>query len=347
VTGALKVLVVHDYAADRDAVRQVFDELEAGVVEAGSVSGALAAARACEFALFVVDVRVAIASGCKLAVALRREARAEDVPILFLTTDAWEGQHGAEAAGLAPVDFMPAAPLDAVTLQHKSSMFLEIQQARNELRANIARLESENHALRSQRDEFVREREHLVQQCTHDELTALPNRSLFDDRLQGAVQRARHLNRKFALIYLDLDDFKVINDQHGHAIGDEVLLVVGRRLAQGLRGSDTVARLGGDEFAALVENIDSADTAVRAGESMRSLIMAPIVLESQRGSGLGRLRLTASAGVVIYPDDSTRPEDLLELGDRAMYAAKRAGGGVRLASSRAGGLRLVESIKTR
>jgi diguanylate cyclase (GGDEF)-like protein len=164
--------------------------------------------------------------------------------------------------------------------------------------------------------------------ATHDPLTGLPNRALFYDRLALATKRTIRrntggLNWKVAIMYMDLDKFKDINDNFGHESGDKVLRQLAPRLRKSLRQSDTVARLGGDEFAFVLEGIiDPADCLFITQKILRSL-QDPDLLNG------GSYSLSASIGISIFPDDSEDLEQLIKYADQAMYAAKRQDGHVR------------------
>lgn len=151
----------------------------------------------------------------------------------------------------------------------------------------------------------------------HDMLTGLCNRIRFEDRLQHAIARARRENRCFALLFLDLDGFKEINDTYGHHKGDEVLTIIGKRLAGALRESDTTARMGGDEFAALLEGDVTIAGASGVAEKVIAAIDTPL-------PGLS-LTVSASVGLALYPQDGTDADTLLRCADQAMYRAKRLG----------------------
>ncbi|MFL5781652.1 MAG: diguanylate cyclase domain-containing protein [Thermoleophilaceae bacterium] len=151
----------------------------------------------------------------------------------------------------------------------------------------------------------------------HDELTGLPNRTLFRDCAQDAIRRARRQDVPGAIMILDLNGFKRVNDALGHAAGDELLREVAGRLRASVRGSDTVARLGGDEFAILLAGPVSAATAREAAYGIADRIARPIALGGAE-HGVG-----ASIGIVRFPEDGEDLETLLERADRAMYAAKR------------------------
>ncbi|MEO8584904.1 MAG: GGDEF domain-containing protein [Acidobacteriota bacterium] len=154
----------------------------------------------------------------------------------------------------------------------------------------------------------------------HDPLTGLPNRVLFSDRLALAIRHAERQGQPLAVMFLDLDDFKKINDNLGHAAGDEVLVRVAGRIQACLRGDDTVARVGGDEFVFLVPGaVRHADVASLA-EKILALLSESLLVKGHS------LRLTASLGIGFYPDDGTDAETLVANVDVAMYRAKDGGG---------------------
>jgi len=161
----------------------------------------------------------------------------------------------------------------------------------------------------------------LAHLATHDVLTGLPNRTLFNIRLKLEMEHATRDKNRLAVMLLDLDGFKEVNDTLGHDAGDEVLKTVARRLGAVLRKSDTVARLGGDEFLVLVPELSSTEDAGTSAYKMIKALAAPLVIEGQE------VRLKGSFGIAIFPDDGTDPEALTKYADKAMYLAKGEGGG--------------------
>jgi diguanylate cyclase (GGDEF)-like protein len=168
--------------------------------------------------------------------------------------------------------------------------------------------------------ELRAERERVRGRALLDGLTGLPNRMLFNDRLESILQDARRTGEIFAVLFVDLDRFKGINDSLGHRIGDQVLVAEAQRLRALLRASDTVARYAGDEFIVILRHVvDRADIPRAAGMLLEGM-QAPLVLDN--GS---ELQVTASIGVSIYPDDAADAEGLIVHADRAMYSAKGQG----------------------
>lgn len=162
----------------------------------------------------------------------------------------------------------------------------------------------------------------LNYQALHDDLTCLPNRKLFFDRMNQLIRRARREASRFAVLFLDLDGFKTINDCHGHGSGDQVLCQVARQLSACLRESDTVARLGGDEFAILLPAINGPPDVERVTDA----IQARIALATKE---LGIPEpISASIGISLYPDQGEDADRLLALADQAMYRAKSQGHGL-------------------
>src|SRR5664280_2455366 len=156
--------------------------------------------------------------------------------------------------------------------------------------------------------------EHLA---THDTLTGLPNRYLMFDRLNQLLVRAARYTTSFAILFIDLDGFKRINDSRGHEVGDLVLRGVADRLSESLRAADTVARIGGDEFLILLESIRVGPDAIALADRIRSAVGAPFALPG------GDATVTVSIGIGVYPDDGRDAEELLNAADVAMYRAKR------------------------
>ncbi|HJP95481.1 MAG TPA: EAL domain-containing protein [Pyrinomonadaceae bacterium] len=164
------------------------------------------------------------------------------------------------------------------------------------------------------------EEERLVHDVFHDALTGLPNRALFMDRLRLAIERARRRKAQFfALLFVDLDDFKGINDTLGHIIGDQLLIQVSRRLRACLRTTDTIARLGGDEFTILLEDLNDEREALRVVERLQKELKRPCKLGSRS------VPVTASIGITSSSPAYERAEDMLRDADMAMYSAKSAG----------------------
>jgi diguanylate cyclase (GGDEF)-like protein len=166
--------------------------------------------------------------------------------------------------------------------------------------------------------------ERLRHQALHDSLTSLPNRELFVDRLGQALVRTRRTKRKVAVLFMDLDEFKVVNDSLGHGVGDLLLTVVAQRLKRSLRPEDTLARFGGDEFTVLIDDVKSPEDAVRVAGRIKAELRRPFILEDRE------LSVTASIGIALGEARTNDSEDLLRNADIAMYRAKNEGSGYKV-----------------
>jgi diguanylate cyclase (GGDEF)-like protein len=158
--------------------------------------------------------------------------------------------------------------------------------------------------------------EHLAQP---DPLTGLPNRALFSDRMALAISAVRRDQTRLALMFIDLDDFKPVNDAHGHSVGDQLLKEIGSRLRKAIRESDTAARIGGDEFVILLRNVQSGEDAMAVAEKVRIAVRAPFIINHVS------ISISASIGIAIYPESGQDLAELSKSADVAMYAAKKKG----------------------
>ena len=179
-------------------------------------------------------------------------------------------------------------------------------------------LAAANIALHGEITERIRAQEKLAYLADHDALTGLPNRRLFEQRLAFAIGEGQG----FALLYLDLDGFKAVNDSHGHAIGDWLLQAVASRLESGIREGDTLARLGGDEFAIVLQGVRTSEAVEAAAGHIVQHISEPYRSEDDLP-----LRVGVSVGIALYPQHGEGQRQLTLAADAAMYAAKRDGKG--------------------
>jgi len=159
----------------------------------------------------------------------------------------------------------------------------------------------------------------LRYQAHHDMLTALPNRTLFKERLERTIIEAKRHSSSFALLFIDLDQFKKINDSLGHHVGDEVLIEAAQRLKSSLREEDTLCRLGGDEFTVILKDIKNPKNAATVAQKILNKMKNPIKIDTHM------LHISASIGIALYPDDATSMDDLIKYADAAMYKAKDEG----------------------
>ena len=156
----------------------------------------------------------------------------------------------------------------------------------------------------------------MAYQAEHDQLTDLPNRTLLNERLGAGIARASRCQRKLGVVYMDLDDFKPVNDRHGHETGDCLLQAVAKRLRDTMRQTDTVSRIGGDEFIICLEQIKDKQDAVAAASKIIHALQQPFMILGQQ------IVTSASIGIAIYPDHGEDATTLLRHADQAMYIAK-------------------------
>lgn len=233
----------------------------------------------------------------------RRQLRAITGPLRYLA----EVAHAARSERALDRRVPPAA-------------IAELDNLGNDFNALLAELESWQTHLQS-------ENESLAHQASHDSLTGLPNRAYFEGRLIRALRNASKLDEQVAVLYLDSDRFKGINDNFGHAAGDAVLTAVATRVRAQLREDDLVARLGGDEFAVLLSPLHKLEDAEMIAEKIIASMEMPIQLP-----GNASVLTSLSIGIAVYPDHGATPGALLHAADAAMYQAKRLARGGRHSS---------------
>lgn len=201
-------------------------------------------------------------------------------------------------------------------LAAKHEMVETLRLSEQALEGRVAERTRTLEEVNSQLRDKERELEHLAR---HDALTGLANRLFLNDRIERAVARARRTGSSVALLMIDLDGFKQVNDAHGHAVGDELLVVIAGRLRECVRESDTVARLGGDEFVVLLEDTRYPEGTSQIVEKLIAAVRAPTMLDA------GSIEVSASIGIACTPQHTNDADDLLERADAAMYNAKAAG----------------------
>jgi len=253
-------------------------------------------------ALILLDALMPEMDGHTLFRTLHANPRLMDIPVIFVTAsqDPDSEAHALEAGA---ADFI-AKPINPPVLRLRVGLQLKLRERERALRDSEARFERLAH---------------------YDPLTGLPNRLLLPDRLRQAMAQTKRRGKLLAVVYLDLDGFKEINDRHGHAVGDQLLVALADQLKQTLREGDTVARLGGDEFVAVLIDLEARAARVSPLKRLLAAAAAPIRLGDTR---LGDLvvQVSASLGVTFYPQQSEVDADqLLRQADQAMYQAKLAG----------------------
>jgi diguanylate cyclase (GGDEF)-like protein len=205
--------------------------------------------------------------------------------------------------------------LDA-TRESERELEQKIAERTAELNSVNARLRAEASEREGLMAQLKEQEQHLRFMAQHDALTGLPNRLSMQQRLALAMELAKRNRKKLAVMLVDLDDFKAINDTRGHPAGDQALVQLAARLRTSVRGSDTVARYGGDEFVVLAGELDRGEDASMIAEKVADMIQVPLAIEG------GPAKVSCSIGISVYPDDAETSEELIALADKAMYASK-------------------------
>lgn len=207
-----------------------------------------------------------------------------------------------------------------MALEKSEAVEIKVQDASDKLSEVNRALEheiQERHLMEQDLAEVMEQQKQTLHASLHDALTGLPNRVLFMDRLEHGIEQAKRHDWTLAVMFLDLDKFKAINDTHGHAVGDAVLLTVANRLRETTRNDDTISRHGGDEFLYLLMEIDDVQDAATVANKIIKAVQVPCEVS------VGELKVNTSIGISIYPKDGTTVEALIMSADAAMYRAKQ------------------------
>ncbi len=311
-----KILIVDDTSVNIRAMRGMLAKVDCEILTANSGQECLALAGKHDLALILLDVQMPEMDGFQVASALAERAQTKNIPIIFVTAAFTAELDRMRGYTVGAVDYLPK-PVDGFILRSKVQIFLELYSSRQELRARNQQLEIEI-------AERQRAEANARHQAMHDPLTGLPNRLLFMDRLQTAMARSRREQRMLALVYLDIDRFKPVNDRNGHHAGDALLREISGRLLRAVRKSDTVARLGGDEFAVILEDVKSRDEAAQVASLIEQEICLPFTLVLGAERGKVQVEVGASLGIAMFPGDADSEDELIRVADATMYRSKQA-----------------------
>lgn len=290
-----KILVVDDNADNLELMCEILQD--AGYLD---VSATSQAEQVCEmhrqhgYDLILLDLQMPGFNGFQVMQGLKEIEQGGYLPVLALTAQPSFKIAALEAGAR---DFI-SKPFDLMEVYKRIHNMLEVRLLYRELA------------------QYSRQQQALA---LHDPLTGLPNRRLLEDRIGHVLQHATRQQNKAAVMYLDLDGFKAINDTHGHAAGDAVLKQVAQRLTGCARKEDTVARVGGDEFVIVMGSLNQLDDTREPAAKLIEAVARPYLVD-----GL-ELQLSTSIGIALFPDDATEVNPLIAAADAALYAAKRSG----------------------
>lgn len=316
----INVLVIDDDPYDRVLVADYLADVKNATYNVQSVAS-------CEAAFAVLAQRrpdvclVDYQLGERNGIELIQQARAAGAKMpMIMLTGAGNRDVDVTAMYAGANDYLDKRQLDSALLERTIRYALERGRLQQLLEQRGDELERINASLQREIAERERVQQQLHHLATHDPLTGLPNRLLLRDRLERAIARAQRYRQLAALLLLDLDGFKEINDTLGHGAGDRLLQGASARLLSLVRDCDTVARMGGDEFVLLLSDLHQVSDAELVGERVVSVFREPFQIEHRT------LEISASIGISIFPEHADQPDALLRFADMAMYQAKRRGG---------------------
>ena len=331
---SLNVLIVDDSNVIRTAIKEILEIGSLQVTEACDGKEALESIYNNLPDLVLLDAVMPKLDGISVLKALRKSYSKIELPIILIASQGTPREMvraldlGANDYVTKPIDFdVLWARLTNQLMQKQAAEFLRSAQhsLEKQIKQRTAELKASNQQLEKEIKVRLLAEDKLQKQASYDELTGLPNRSLAADRLQQTLVKAKRHKLKPCVAFLDLDNFKYINDTFGHAAGDDLLREAARRLTSCARGSDTVARLGGDEFLLILDNDSNTkghqpESGVRhVAERIIESFAKPFVIEGQE------LNITPSIGFAIYPKDGEDSNKLMRHADAAMYRSKNAG----------------------
>jgi diguanylate cyclase (GGDEF)-like protein len=300
-----KILIVDDTKANLVALQVLLKPIQADIVIAESGEQALLAAEENEehIALILLDVQMPVMDGFEVARLLQQNENTRSIPIIFITANQDDGQIE-EAYLSGAVDYIQK-PIRKTALISKVRVFLDLWQLRHGLELEVEQRRVAEHRV-----------EHLA---THDPLTNLPNRRGLYEELSELIYRSQRYKYSSAVIYVDLDGFKYVNDHFGHEAGDRLLTQVAANFKAIVRQTDSVARIGGDEFIVLITDIDGETSLITKIENLLNEASRPLEFKGHK------ISIGASVGIALYPDHGDDAETLLHHADQAMYQAKNQG----------------------
>ena len=299
-----KILIVDDTPANLIALKVLLKNVDAKIIEADSGEGAISQCQKHNnIALILLDVQMPGMDGFQVSSLLQKDDKTRNIPIIFIT--AFQEDEQIEQAYLSGgVDYLQK-PIRKTALLAKVRVFLDLWTLRYGLEEEI--------------DQRKLAEIRVEQMARRDPLTHLPNRRGLYDELNRLIHRSERYRFSSAVVYIDLDGFKSINDRFGHEIGDLLLIQVSKLFQEIVRKTDTVARIGGDEFIVLITDIDGPTHLAKKIDELINAASSPISFNGRSES------VSASIGIALYPDHGNNSAELLHYADQAMYQAKKEG----------------------
>ena len=290
-----KILVVDDSVDNVDLLLAMLDqEGYSNVSSTTSPLEVVALHRANHYDLILLDIQMPVMDGFKVMDELRALERDAWLPVLAITAQPGYKNRALEAGAK---DFI-SKPFDFIEVTQRIRNMLEVRLLYNRA---------------------TRTSEALHRLALHDPLTGLPNRRLLEDRIGTAIEHARRNRSHVAIMYIDLDGFKKVNDTWGHDYGDQLLQMVSDRLVAASRGEDTVARIGGDEFMVVLGELNHPEDIHVPAKKLVAAVAQPYQIKGRE------ITVTTSIGISIYPFDAATVDGLITASDQALYEAKRSG----------------------
>lgn len=303
-----KILIVDDTPANLVTMEELLDDIGADIVKASNGNDAVKQALNNDFDLILMDVQMPGMDGFESVNYIRKEEKNKHIPIIFQSAIYTDEIYKIKGIESGAIDFI-TKPISEKLLTGKVKILLGFQMQNSELKKTQKELQSKTFELKSAND-------HLKEMAFYDMLTNLPNRRSFIRQLDQELERSKRDKLSLAVLFLDLEKFKAVNDNYGHEIGDKLLIEVTTRLDKLIRTGDVIARLGGDEFIIFLHNIKSLENAELVAKKINSLFENTIKVEDLN------VELSVSIGISMFPVDGVNAEELIKNSDIAMYEAK-------------------------
>jgi len=311
-----QILIVDDQSTMRKTLQRMLESSGSTATVAASGEEALHLFDKDQFDLVLLDILMPGMDGLEVLKAVRRKHSMSELPVIMVTSKDRD-EDVVQALSLGANDYI-MKPVDLPILRARIRNHLSLKQAEDELRKAREELEQRieerttslletNKALVNEISERKQAEERIRLLAYHDELTGLPNVRLGKDRVANAIALARRNKTTVALLYLDLDDFKEINDSHGHSIGDQVLIKTAERMTHCVRETDTVARIGGDEFIIVLNQAGEKTAIIKSVEKIITTLTGSLRISGQD------LYISVSIGIALYPDHGQTPDDLIKM----------------------------------